>query len=55
MVSFGKRNVFRLERKEARLVVDLSLSGKEFQMVGAANEKDRLPAADLMKGTSSKF
>jgi len=29
--------------------------GREFQMVGAAYEKDRRPMADLMFGTTSRF
>ena len=43
--------VFRLRRNEAIFLADFTLSGSEFHRVGAATEKDRVPAFVLTMGT----
>lgn len=50
----GKRCVFRLAQNDCRLVVERREKGREFQTVGAANEKDRRPEDDLSGGTVNK-
>jgi len=46
----------REERKEERQDMDLRARGSEFQMVGAANEKDRRPdSVFIPKGMLSSF
>ena len=47
-----KKVSFKFRQKKLRSA--RSSRGKEFQMVGAANEKERRPIADLMLGTESK-
>ena len=51
----GKRKVFSWDLNEERELVLRSESGNEFQMVGAAWEKDLRPIALFMLGTSSRF
>ena len=50
----SKRFAFRSERKMCRLDAERIEDGKEFQIVGAAKEKDRRPADDFSKGTVSR-
>ena len=50
----GKRWVFRDERNDCRVAAERRLKGREFQIVGAAKEKERRPADDLRKGTVSQ-
>ena len=50
----GKRNVFRLERKESREVQERRERGREFPIVGAAKEKDLRPRASLTSGTTKR-
>ena len=47
----GKRCVFNEERNKGKVGQDRSGRGREFQMDGAANEKERRPFADLISGT----
>ena len=42
----GKRCVFNEERNKGKVGQDRSGRGREFQMDGAANEKERRPFAD---------
>ena len=42
-------------RKEERKEIERAKSGREFQIVGAAKEKERRPVADLTKGTDKRF
>ena len=53
--STGKRWAFRLPRNVVKVEADLSVGGNEFQTVGAAKAKERLPLADLMNGMWSRF
>jgi hypothetical protein len=48
-----KRWVFSLDRNVVRHDIDLRAGGRLFQIVGAANEKERRPEADLMEGIVS--
>ena len=50
----GKRCVFKEERNKCRVGQDRSASGREFQMDGAAKEKERRPLADRISGTVSR-
>ena len=47
----GKRCVFNEERNKGKVGQDRSGRGREFQMDGAANEKERRPFADRISGT----
>ena len=47
----GKRCVFNEERNKGKVGQDRSGRGREFQMDGAANEKERRPFADRNSGT----
>ena len=47
----GKRCAFKDERNTERVGQDRSVWGSEFQIDGAANEKERRPFADRMSGT----
>ena len=47
----GKRCVFNEERNKGKVGQDRSSRGREFQMDGAANEKERRPFADRISGT----
>ena len=47
----GKRCVFNEERNKCKVGQDRSERGREFQMNGAANEKERRPFADRISGT----
>ena len=47
--------VFSLEGKEVKEVQHITETGKEFQRVGAANEKVLLPMLDFMKVTARRF
>ena len=51
----GKRKVFEAERKEERESRARRLSGKEFQMVGAAYEKERRPILESIRGQTRVF
>ena len=51
----GKRCVFKEERNKCRVEQDRSAGGREFQMDGAAKEKERRPLADRISGTVSRF
>ena len=42
----GKRCVFKEERNKCRVGQDRSAGGREFQIDGAAKEKERRPLAD---------
>ena len=56
--SWEKRKVFRFLRKvgrDEREGDDLRRGEREFQVWGAANEKERRPISDLMRGTWSRF
>ena len=44
----------RALRKVKRVVQDLRVRGREFQMEGAAKENERLPISDLISGRCSK-
>ena len=49
----GKRWVFRFLRKAEKEDMEgsvLNLRGREFQMCGAANEKERRPISDCTRG-----
>ena len=50
----GKRCVFKEEKNKCRVGQDRSSSGREFQIDGAAKEKERRPFADQMSGTVSR-
>jgi len=50
----GKRCVFNEERNKDRVGQDRSARGREFQIDGAAYEKERRPFADRMSGTVRK-
>ena len=50
----GKRCVFKEERNKCRVRQDRSSSRREFQIDGAANEKERRPLADRISGTVSR-
>jgi len=50
----GKRCVFREDRNDCILVAERIEKGREFQMVGPAQENDRWPKDDLSDGTVSK-
>ena len=47
----GKRCVFNEERNKGKVGQDRSGRGREFQMDGAANEKERRPFANRISGT----
>ena len=47
----GKRCVFNEERNKGKVGQDRCGRGREFQMDGAANEKERRPFADRTSGT----
>ena len=47
----GKRCVFNEETNKGKVEQHRSERGREFQMDGAANEKDRRPFADRISGT----
>ena len=47
----GKRCVFNEERNKGKVGHDRCERGSEFQMDGAANEKERRPFADRISGT----
>ena len=51
----GKRCVFKEERNKGRVGQDRGESGREFQIDGAAKEKERRPLADRISGTVSRF
>ena len=51
----GNRKVFKAERKEERESRARRLSGKEFQMVGAAYEKERRPILESIRGQTRVF
>ena len=51
----GNRKVFKAERKEERESRARKLSGKEFQMVGAAYENERRPILESIRGQTSVF
>ena len=46
-----KRCVFNEERNKGNVWQDRSGRGREFQMDGAANEKERLPFPERISGT----
>jgi hypothetical protein len=46
---------FQLDRKRSGVGDERRSRGSEFHTVGAANEKERRPIADLMLGIVSKF
>ena len=50
----GKRCVFKEERNKCRVGQDRSASGREFQIDGAAKEKERRPLADRISGAVSR-
>ena len=47
----GKRCAFNEERNEGKVGQDQSGRAREFQMDGAANEKERRPFAERISGT----
>ena len=51
----GKRCVVKEERSKCRVGQDRSAGGREFQMDGAAKEKERRPLADRISGTASRY
>ena len=50
----GKRRVFKEERNKCRVGQDRSAGGREFQIDGAAREKERRPLVDRISGMVSK-
>ena len=50
MGNFGKRWVLSAERKVMIDDIDLTAGGREFQIVGAANENERRPISDFVSG-----
>ena len=46
----GKRCIFNEERNKGKVGQDRNGRGREFQMDGAANEKERRPFADRISG-----
>ena len=55
MESMEEKDEFLVETEKLEKTVLRRESGREFQIVGAENEKDLLPMALLMLGTSSLF
>ena len=47
----GKSCLFKEQRNKCRVGQDRSAGGREFQMDGAAKEKERRPLADRISGT----